>query len=62
MTQSRPVVVKTVEVGMRGEGTIKQQEEGKKEKGVDKKPAILTHPEDLPTSIRPYHGSEIMCV
>ena len=56
-SETRPGVVKTLAVELRGEGTVVKTDAEGEERG---KRAVLAHPDDLATSIRPYDGSYVM--
>ena len=56
-----PGVVTTLDVEMRGEGVVGEKEARREaeEKG-ERGRRTHAHPDDLATSIRPYHGSKMM--
>ena len=56
-SETRPGVVKTLAVELRGEGTVGKTDTEREKRG---RRAALAHPDDLATSIRPYDGSCIM--
>ena len=56
-SETRPGLVKTLAVELRGEGTVVKTDAEGEERG---RRAVLAHPDDLATSIRPYDGSYVM--
>lgn len=56
-SETRPGVVKTLTVELRGEGTVGKTGTKREGKGMR---AALAHPDDLATSIRPHDGSYVM--
>ena len=56
--QTRPSVVQTLAVELRGEGAVREGQGGRDQ--VGRRVTVKAHPDDLATSIRPHDGSSVM--